>query len=64
MDLKELCEGFPEEIQQKIKGAYWLGCAEGIALANTPKEKVERQEGNVVYLHKSSNPEKWVPPEL
>ena len=62
--VKELCEGMPEEIQKKIKAAYWYGCSEGISVASAPDAKIERQEDNIVYLRKSSNPEKWVPPEL
>jgi hypothetical protein len=62
--IEELCKGQPEHIQQKIKAAYWQGCVEGMSLANSPEAKIERQEGNVVYLRREQTVEKWEPPEL
>lgn len=48
--IKDLCEGQPEKIQMKIKAAYWHGCNDGIAFAESTDSKVERKEGNVVFL--------------
>ena len=49
----------------KIVVAGQAGCGKTTVSALIEKTlRDERQEGNVVYLHKSSNPEKWVPPEL
>ena len=48
--LEELCKGQSENIQTKIKAAYWQGCAEGLAAAHSPAAKIERKEDNVVYL--------------
>lgn len=50
IELKDLCKDQPEHIEQKIRAAYWLGCAEGLMLAKQPKRKIERTEDNVVYL--------------
>ena len=50
--LEQLCKDQPEEIQHKIKAAYWQGCVDGMEDANSPDSKIERQEGNVVYLKK------------
>jgi len=50
--IEELCKGQPENIQMKIKAAYWQGCAEGVAVANSPDVKIERKEDNIVYLRK------------
>jgi len=47
-----LCKGQPEDIQRKIKGAYWQGLNEGMAFANSTESKIERKEDNVVFLAK------------
>lgn len=46
----ELCEGLSQEIQNKIKVAYWRGCNDGLTVAKTKKHKISRREDNVVYL--------------
>lgn len=47
--IKTLREGQPEHIQRLIQAAYYTGCAEGMnAAKNTIK--IERKEGNVVFL--------------
>lgn len=46
----KLCEDQPQEIQNKIKIAYWHGCSDGMAAAKEPKNKVHRRKGNVIYL--------------
>ena len=48
--LEELCKGQPENIQTKIKAAYWQGCAEGLVAGRSPAAKIERKEDNIVYL--------------
>ena len=48
--VKDLCDGLPEDIQRKIKGAYWQGCNDGIEYAKAFDSKVDRTEGNVTYL--------------
>lgn len=53
--VKDLCDGFPKEIQTKIKAAYWQGCNDGIEYAKAFENKVDRQEDNVVYLKKPKN---------
>ena len=64
-EIEDLCKGQPEHVQQKIKAAYWIGCAEGLVLAKSPERKIERKEDNVVYLRSNNDrPEKWDPPEL
>lgn len=50
--VEELCKDQPENIQRKIKAAYWHGCSEGILFAKTPDSKIERKEDNVVYLRR------------
>jgi len=46
----ELCKGQSQEVQNKIKAAYWHGCVDGLKDAKTTEDKVERRENNVVYL--------------
>lgn len=48
--LEELCKGQPENIQTRIKAAYWQGCAEGLVATRSTDSKIERKEDNVVYL--------------
>lgn len=50
IELEDLCKDQPEHIQQKIKAAYWLGCAEGLMLSKQTERKIKRREDNVVYL--------------
>ena len=52
--IRDLCEGQPQKIQHKIKAAYWQGCNEGMALAKSTDYKVDRKEGNVVFLKDST----------
>ncbi len=54
----ELCKGLPEEIQNKIKVAYWQGCSDGINVAKTKEHKISRREDNVVYLKDQFKAEK------
>ena len=50
--VKNLCDGLPENMQMKIKAAYWQGCNDGIDYAKTVENKIDHQEDNVVYLKK------------
>lgn len=48
--IKTLCEGQPDRIQRLIQAAYYKGCSDGMDLAKGPTTKIERKEGNVVFL--------------
>ncbi len=47
--IKTLREGQPEHIQRLIQAAYYTGCSEGMSVAKDTT-KIERREGNVVFL--------------
>lgn len=48
--IKTLCEGQPQRIQRLIQAAYYKGCTDGMSLNDATELKVERKEGNVIFL--------------
>lgn len=48
--IEELCQDKSEDVQIKIKAAYWHGCAEGISFSKKSDRKIERKENNVIFL--------------
>ena len=54
--IEQFCEGQPEDIQMKIKGAYWTGLNEGMAYANSTESKIDHKEDNIVFLKDPTDP--------